>query len=104
ADAASAMASPHPNLKCRARSPHTMTNDPASASDKPSQKELSVFSGKISQLSRPTKTGVLLPSKVAFAADVCKIEVLKKARSRAKKIPPTAITISVLGLTRGDFP
>jgi len=41
---------------------------------------------------------------VAFAADVRRIEVLKNARSRAKKIPPAAMTIRVFGLTRGDLP
>jgi len=104
ADAARAIASPQPRLKWRERSPETMTTHPATARNNPSQKSRLGRWRKIIQLSSPTKTGVLLPSKVAFAADVRRIEVLKNARSRAKKRPPRAMTISVFGLTRGDLP
>src|SRR6202158_1687385 len=102
AAAASAIASPQPSLKCRIRSADTITPEPAKASNKPSQKAALGRLRKISQLSSPTKTGVLLPSNVALAADVFRIEVLKNARSRAKKSPPTAVTSSVFPFTRGD--
>jgi len=42
-----------------------------------------------------------LASSVAFAAEVRKIEVLYRARSQAKKTPPTAMIPSVFAFTRG---
>jgi len=56
---------------------------------------------KISQAIRPTKIGVLFPNKVAFAAEVFSMEVLKKAKSSAKKMPPPQIIASVRASTRG---
>ena len=44
--------------------------------------------------------GVLLPRIVAFAAEVSRIEVLKNARSRAKKRPPIAIIARVFESVR----
>src|SRR5215471_4792700 len=76
AEAASAIASPHPKCACRAKSSQTITNEPEAAKANPSQNEPLGRLRKISHAIRPTKIGVLFPSRVAFAAEVFRIDVL----------------------------
>jgi hypothetical protein len=82
-------------------SAETITSDPASARTSPSQNASFGRRPNASQVRMPTKIGVLLPSSVAFAAEVARIAVLYSARSSAKKSPPTAIIPSMRRLTRG---
>ena len=75
-EAASAMASPEPSLTWRSKSSRTITREPVIANASPSQYVRLGGRRRTSQVSRPTKMGVLLPRIVAFAAEVSRIEVL----------------------------
>src|SRR6185312_1148495 len=100
-EAVMAMISPEPNAAGVNASLPIMHALPTSASANPIQKMAAGRLRKTTQLPSPTRIGALLPSRVAFAADVFITAELNSARSMAKNTP--ASTPSTAGRAASDL-